>query len=363
MSIFCGFSTSDSAKTAVYEATKDIKQGELIIYFSKVSYFEEVTEILNSQFKNSTIIGCTSSGEISKSGIDYGLTVIGFSNHVEAKTLVIENVKEAPIVYLKEIKEMSENFNKNNTIAFEMTDGLSNAEEKVLSVLNAVFEEQNIPVVGASAADDLTFTETYVACNGKIYTNASLVALIHNKKGKINIYKENIYKPTKYGFVVTKSDFKERKVFELDGKPITKAYAQALNVPESDISNYFMSNPIGRVIGDDISISSFKKVENDSSISFYCRVYMNSYVNILQPEDPMVILNKTISKIKNEMSGISGTIVINCIFRTLLFKKKNLCLNFVSKLSSLGQFAGLTSYGEQLNNRHFNQTMILICFE
>lgn len=363
MSVFCGFSRSDIPETAIHETTKNIREAELIIYFSKVGYFKEITKLLSSKFKNSVVIGCSSSGEISKGGIDYGLSIIAFSNHVEVKTLVIENVKEAPIIYLKELREMSKNFNKTNTVALEMTDGLSNAEEKVLSVLSAVFEKQNIPVVGASAADDLTFTKTYVACNGKVYTNASLVALIHNKNGKINIYKENIYKPTKSGFVVTKSDFKERKIFELDNKPIAKVYAQALNVPESDISDYFMSNPIGRVIGDDISISSFRRVEKDNSISFYCRVYINSYVNILEPEDPMVVLSNTISKVKNEMPSISGTIVINCIFRTLLFKNKKLNSSFVSKLSNLGQFVGLTSYGEQFNNRHFNQTMLLICFE
>lgn len=224
-----------------------------------------------------------------------------------------------------------------------MTDGLSNAEEKSLSVLNGVFEDDNIPIVGASSADDLSFKETFASYNGKIYSNATIVTLIHNNNGKINIYKENIY--------------------ELDGKPIIQTYANILNVPESNISKCFMSNPIARIIGDESFISSFKKVENDNSISLYARIYKNSYVTILKPKDPIKVLDETINKVKNEMPNISGSIVINCIFRTLLFKEKNITSEFTSRLQKLGPFAGITSYGEQLNNKHLNQTMLLICFE
>lgn len=244
-----------------------------------------------------------------------------------------------------------------------MTDGLSNAEEKSLSVLNGVFEDDNIPIVGASSADDLSFKETFASYNGKIYSNATIVTLIHNNNGKINIYKENIYEPTKYNFVVTKANPQERKIYELDGKPIIQTYANILNVPESNISKCFMSNPIARIIGDESFISSFKKVENDNSISLYARIYKNSYVTILKPKDPIKVLDETINKVKNEMPNISGSIVINCIFRTLLFKEKNITSEFTSRLQKLGPFAGITSYGEQLNNKHLNQTMLLICFE
>lgn len=363
MGIICGFSMSNDAKISVKEATSGILSPRLLIYFSKVKYFKEVTEILNDQYKDAVIIGCSSCGEISEKGVNDGLSVIAFSDNIEVKTLVMEGISQAPVVYLDKLKEMLNGCTEENTIAFEMTDGLSSSEEKVLSVLNAVFEEHNIQVVGGSAADDLSFTGTYVACNGNVYSNSSVIALIHNKNGRINIYKENIYKPTAHGFVVTKSKAKERKVFELDGKPIKKVYAEALKVPEEKISDYFMSNPLGRVIGDEISISSFKKPESDNSISFYCRVYKNSYVNILEPDDPAAVLDSTISRIKSEMPAISGTIVINCIFRTLLFKSQKFFPQFVSKLSRLGEFGGFTSYGEQINNRHVNQTMILICFE
>lgn len=240
---------------------------------------------------------------------------------------------------------------------------MSNSEEKSLPVLSSIFGEDNIPVVGASAADDLSFTQTYTSYNGEIYSNSIIVTLIHNNTGKINVYKENIYEPTEHEFVVTKANPKERKIYELDGKPIIKTYADTLNIPETEVSKYFMSNPIGRIIGNESFISSFKKVEPDNSFSFYARIYQNSYISILRLKDPMKVLDKTIHTIKSEMPSISGSIVINCIFRTLLFKEKNLTNAFTSKLQNLSSFAGITSYGEQLNNKHLNQTMILICFE
>lgn len=261
------------------------------------------------------------------------------------------------------LKSFKKGFNVQNTIAFEITDGLSSGEEKSLAVLNSIFEEDSIPIAGASSADDLSFTNTFSAFNGKIYSNATIVTLIHNKNGKINIYKENIYEPTTHQFVVTKANPMERKIYELNGKPIIKTYADILNIPEKDISNYFASNPIGRIVGDESFISSFKKIEEDNSISLYARIYKNSYVNILKPRNPLEVLDNTISKVKHDLPNVSGSIVINCIFRTLLFKEKKITNQFTTKLQQLGTFAGITSYGEQFNNKHLNQTMLLICFE
>lgn len=363
MNTICGYSKSNSSKQAVDEATIKLHNPKLIIYFSKVGYFKDVTSLLKEKFYNATILGCSSCGEISEDGINDGLSIIAFESNIEFKTMVMENVDKAPITYIEELKSFKKDFNTKNTIAFEITDGLSNSEEKSLSVLNSVFEDDNIPIVGASSADDLSFTQTFISYNGNIYSNATIVTLIHNNNGKINIYKENIYEPTKHKFVVTKSNAKERKIYELDGKPAIKTYAYALNIPESDISKHFMLNPIGRIIGDEAFISSFKKVENDNSLSLYSRVYKNSYVSILKMKDPMQVLDKTIHNIKTEMPNISGSIVINCIFRTLLFKEKNITSAFTNKLKELSSFAGITSYGEQLNNKQLNQTMLLICFE
>lgn len=171
----------------------------------------------------------------------------------------MENINEVSIIYIEKLKKFKEGFDKKNTIAFEITDGMSNSEEKSLPVLSSILGEDNIPVVGASAADDLSFTQTYTSYNGEIYSNSTIVTLIHNNTGKINVYKENIYEPTEHEFVVTKANPKERKIYELDGKPIIKTYADTLNIPETEVSKYFMSNPIGRIIGNESFISSFKK--------------------------------------------------------------------------------------------------------
>ncbi|MDD3223555.1 MAG: FIST N-terminal domain-containing protein [Clostridium sp.] len=354
---------ADDAQTAVIESTTNLHNPKLIIYFSKISYFKEVTSLLKEKFMDAEIIGCTSCGEISKKGINDGVSLIAFENNIEFKTMVMKNIDKAPITYIEKLKDFKKGFNTQNTILFELTDGMSNAEEKSLSVLSSVFEEDNIPIVGASSADDLKFEKTFLAYNGEIYSNVTILTLLHNNDGKINIYKENIYEPTEHQFVVTKASPKDKKIYELDNKPIIKTYAEALNISPKDVSKYFINNPIGRIIGDEVYISSIKKVENDNSLSFYGRVYKNSYVNILKSREPMEVLDKTIRKIKTEMPSISGSIVINCILRTVLFKEKNISSTFTSELQKLGSFAGITCYGEHLNNKLLNQTMIVICFE
>lgn len=363
MNTFSGYSLSNDAETAVNEATKNLCNPKLIIYFSKIEYFKEVTALLKEKFKDAETIGCTSLGEISKAGINDGLSLIAFEDNVEFKTMVMKNIHKAPITYIEKLRNFKRGFNKQNTILFELADGLSNSEEKSLSVLSSVFEEDNIPIVGASSAGDLKLNKTFLAYNGEIYTNATVLTLLHNKNGKINIYKENIYESTEHQFVVTKASPKDRKIYEFNNKPIIKTYAEALNVPEKDVSKYFINNPIGRIIGNEVYISSIKKIEDDNSMNFYGRVYKNSYVNILKSRNPMEVLDKTIYKIKNEMPNISGTIVINCILRTVLFKEKNITSEFTSKLQQIGSFSGITCFGEHLNNKLLNQTMLVVCFE
>lgn len=363
MRVVCGYSFSNNAEAAVSEATREFADPKFIIYFSRVSYFKEITLLLKEKFPNATSIGCTSCGEISKEGIKDGLSIISFDNSIDFRVMVMENIDGAPITYIEKLKKLKEGFKKENSIVFEMTDGLSNSEEKSIAVINSVFEEDKIPVVGGSAADDLSFTQTLLSYNGEIYSDATVLALIHNKNGKIFVYKENIYEPTEHEFVVTKANPEERKIYELDGKPIIKAYAEALNISEKDITNYFMSNPLAKMIGDEAFIFSFKKVEEDNSLSLYARIYRNSYVTLLKPKDPLRVLEDTMALIHKEIPKVAGSIVVNCIFRTLLFNDKKVTDGFINKLSKLSPFAGITSYGEQLNNKHLNQTMVIICFE
>ena len=54
-------------------------------------------------------------------------------------------------------------------------------------------------------------------------------------------------------------------------------------------------------------------------------------------------------------------ILINCILRTIIFQQQNLCQKICSLYSSHGlNFAGFSSYGEQIGRINSNQTLVNI---
>ena len=57
-------------------------------------------------------------------------------------------------------------------------------------------------------------------------------------------------------------------------------------------------------------------------------------------------------------------LVVNCASRKNLFEKEGLTGIFMNTLKDMSPaFFGISGFGEQLNNIHLNQTMVLIAFE
>jgi hypothetical protein len=52
--------------------------------------------------------------------------------------------------------------------------------------------------------------------------------------------------------VATKVNEAERQVIEFNNKPAITAYAEALGIKEEDVSDYFMSNPLGLIADGEI---------------------------------------------------------------------------------------------------------------
>lgn len=358
-SIKVGYSHLLEARTAVADITKNFLNPKLIIYFAPSRNFKEIAESFKKVFPNTLTVGCTSESQFSNRGFkENSIVAMAFEGEIITKVLVMTEINKSPIRYLPEIKKtitMVDN-NRNNA-AIGLMCGNSGIEEVLLSVLNSELELKEIPLIGGSASGEAIF----VSMNGEIYNNAAVLVLVNSNR-RITFYRENIYSPRGNRHVVTKSDSVNRKVYELDNRPILDVYSEELGISKFAIKTKLREHPFGRLIGEDILITSPMEVNRDGSISFLSRIYNNSYVKILELSNPMLTLDETIGRI-NKKIDVSAAIIINCAFRTELYKEKNLMNKFTQKLSKLGNFIGFTCYGEQINNNNTTQTMVIACFE
>lgn len=366
MNYTVGKSSNSNFNESISEATMGLKTPKLILFFSNVDPFEEYTIKMKDKFPNSIIIGSTTFAGFCKDGAyKDSLIVMGIENGIECHADILEEVDKYPLKYIDRVTNCVNNFqDKSNTICFEISTALISCEELVLSTLNSVLDEYDIPLFGGSSGDRGKAEKTMVSFNGKVYNNACAFVIIKNLNGKIKLYRENIYKKTTHYFTATKVDVRNRIVYEYDNKPAAMVMAQALNDTVENLPKYLDSYPLGRIIGSDMYITANQMVTKNNGMSYHARVYNNSKMVLLEPDDYKNVINETIATVKKEIPNPSMAIMINCLARSMLFESDGYLNEFAKNMgSALGNYIGFAGYGEQLRNQHFNQTMVLAVFE
>ena len=235
----------------------------------------------------------------------------------------------------------------------------------MLSTLNAVLLDKNIPVFGGTAGDPGTASGTKVSLNGRVCEKSTVFALIHNEKGMVRIFRENIYEPVNgHVLTATKVNALTRTVYEYNHRPADLVYAEELGVPVDQITKYFDTNPMGRVVGDAMYITANCALTDNHGITYHARVYENSRVEVLKPADYKQIVSETMEEIKREIPHPSCSIMCHCLARTLLFDGEGYLQEYARTMGSvLGEYIGFSGYGEQAGEQQFNQTMVVAVFE
>lgn len=328
---------------------KQIPKEYFVLFYAPIEKIDLVTKELAEIYYN--VIGCSNYKNIHKNGCDYdSISIIGIKV-TECKTVFIRGVNKSPVRQYKEIGELKEIYKPGHSILISFTDGISLAEENVLTVINN--ELIDIPLIGGSAGDVGDFTLTKVSVGSECASNATALAMITTDMF-IDSVCENIYEPSEMTGVTTECDLFNRKIVKIDNKPALQFYCEKLNIPKKDIANSFVDHPLARIIGDSYFISSIMSVNPDDSIIAYCRIFPNSYLSICNPLDYLSIWKEKENKDKDKYIG---GIFVNCIFRTNLFEKDKTMDKFINYLKNYGDFVCMTSYGEQFNRSHANQTM------
>jgi hypothetical protein len=361
-----GKSSNSDLKEAISEATTGFKAPKLILFFSDIKHFESYTVLLREKYTNCIIIGSTTFAGFCKDGAyKDSLIVMGIEDGIECYADVLEEVNRYPVKYVDRILNCINQFKDiTNTVCFEISTGLIGCEELVLSTFNSVLDSKNIPLFGGTAGDYGKAEKTMISLNGTVYDNACVFVFIKNLGGKVKLYRENIYKPTEHYFTATKVDVKNRIVYEYDNKPAAKVTAEALNTTVDELPKYLDGYPLGRIIGGDMYITANQMITKNNGMAYHARVYNNSKMVLLEPDDYKAVINETIHKVKKDIPQPSLAIMINCLARSILFEQDGYLDAFAKGMGkALGNYIGFAGYGEQLNQQHFNQTMVLAVFE
>lgn len=310
------------------------------------------------------LIGCTTAGEIDASGYGEG-SVVGLSlvsSELCADVRLIRDLDRfSPEDAKRLVREMratvAERWSAGEeprSFALMLIDGLSMLEEQTAAFLHEALG--SVPLVGGSAGDDLAFERTSVFAEGQGAQNAAALCLVQTTL-PFRAFKTQHLQPTDEKLVITAADPVQRRVMEIDGAPAAEVYAELLDLSIDDLTpDVFSAHPVLLRIGGESYVRSIQRVEDDGSLVFYCAIDNGLVLTLARGEDLVGSLERQLAELSAELGGIELVLGCDCILRRLEMQQKGQIDDVVARVTRHG-FVGFSTYGEQFDGVHVNQTL------
>lgn len=369
MGIKIGSSTALDTADIVKELSEQLNLSDpkLIILFASSS--KDQSGLIHSAkqaFPGAEIIGCSTAGELVSGFMLKNATVAMALNEdvlEDFKVEILEGISQNPDVsqaiqsFESYFGTVVQEMDLDKYLGLVLIDGLSGAEEAIMDGLGNL---SDILFIGGSAGDDLKFEKTFIYKGGKVYENAAVLLLMKLRRG-YDVIKTQSFSATDKKLVVTKVSANNREVLEFNGEPAAVAYAEALGTTADQIGNYFMSNPVGVVVGEeDIYVRSPQQTK-DQSITFYCSIPEGMNVSVLKSTDIIKDTRNALEEKIKAYGSLSGLINFNCILRTLEIEQEGLTEAYGQLFKDIPMI-GFSTYGEAFIG-HINQTATMILFK
>lgn len=362
--------TVESNKKDPSEAIQEIgkklkgkKQGLTILFISSFYDLDKISKAIKENLKGS-IIGCTTSGELSALGYpEHSISALFLNSpRLLTKTYFIKDLnkfdnKEARKIKSSITNDLEEHKKirpESKPFALLLVDGLSIKEEILSSTLRSVIPE--VPFFGGSAGDDLKFEKTFVFHKGKFHENAAVFQTFITDHA-FEIFKTQHFTPLEDSkLVITEADVSKRIVYEINGLPASEEYARLINVEESKLNpTIFSKHPIMIKVGHEYYVRSIQKVNPDKSLTFYCAIDVGLVLTVANGEDIIESLDNYLLSVKGRINP-KVILACECILRRLEIIDKNLVIKASDVMERHGVI-GFHTYGEQINGLHVNQTL------
>lgn len=357
---FVGIGRADHVETAITEATAGLKKADFLILIAPFSKIEAAAALLGEKYPGTPMIGTSGEGIAKEMRLTQAIIVIGFAG-IEVCTGVIEDVRTTPVksmhTFLSNLQAIEPG--DSDTICLEFMTG---CEERVLSTVHDSLLEAGVPLIGASAYGVLLGEKHCVILDGKVHTRSCAYAFIKNKGGKIHLYKENIYKrQSRRAHFANLVEPGTKTLFQLDGVPALELYQEETGVQLEDILSAMPRHPLGRALGEDTCIIQTMSVDRNGVMFNGKAIYENDSIYIMDVDDYRQIHEELLASI--QASPVSFLLGFDSANRLRLFAEDDALTDYVASFRTVAPAVIFVGDGQQFNNQHMNQTLVLAAFE
>jgi len=354
-----GSSVATDERTAVAEIRQHLGQDQpqLVLFFCSASYdLVKLATELQAAFGDTPVVGSTTPGQIGLGGFTRGgITALSLAGEITVQTFAVELAEMDQIVpgIATAAKALRHSHPGWRPFGLLLVDGLSRAEERLASLLYRHLPQ--VPFVGGSAGDDLDFRKTYVYAEG-IFRTGMAVFTLFNTALPFRTFKFEHFVPTDDILIVTSSGPDNRTVREINGEPAAQVYADLIGVPlESLNSTVFALQPLVLEMGGEQYIRSIGSANPDLSLNLFCAIEDGVILRLSRTVDPVEATRAAFQRVRDEIGEPALVIGCDCILRRLEYESSGL-LGTIGNILSHNQIFGFSTYGEQYDGMHMNQT-------
>lgn len=310
------------------------------------------------------IIGCTTSGNIGPLGYDaQGICAVALTGGgLRARTTVLgplddpgEAVERAGVSLIGLRAELEDG----DGFAILLTDGLTNNEDPLAASLMAALGD--VPIIGGSAGDDLTFTRTAVYHDGVFADNCATVTVVR-LDAPFRLFRLQHHEPTDTVLVATDVDPARRILRQLNGRPAVDVYAEAIGLSPAEAGPViFSKHPVLLKAAGSSWVRSIAEILDDGSMRMFARVDVGDVLRLGRPVGMIEKLTEGLEAVSIELGSVSGMLAFDCILRRLEFEEHGVA-DQVGAILAGYHTTGFSTYGEQFNGMHVNQTLVAVAF-
>jgi hypothetical protein len=185
--------------------------------------------------------------------------------------------------------------------------------------------------------------------------NAAILTQVRTRC-PIKVFKTDHLVPTARRMVVTKADPANRIVQEINAEPAAREYARLLGKDPEQLTTFtFAAHPLVVQIGGQHHVRAIQRVAGNGDLVFFSAIDEGLVLTLAEPRD-------MVSHLEEEIAALTQTtrpdtiLGCDCILRRLEAQEKQKT-GEISRLLAENHVVGFSTYGEQFNSIHVNQTL------
>jgi len=350
----------------VREFHADVAQPDtsLVVFFCSVDYdLGDLASEMNRQFDGVRVVGCTTAGEVGPAGYrDRSLVGASFpAGEFTARTGRLDELRHFEFTQASDLvhdlrhrlEHVAAQADSTNTFALLLIDGLCLREEPVTHALQAALGD--VPLVGGSAGDGLSFGVTHVFSEGEFRSDCAALTLVTTPV-PFRTFKAQHFVPTEDRVVVTSADAEHRIIKQINGLPAAEEYAKLVAKSAGSLDPLsFASTPMVVMLAGTSYVRSIQRANPDGSLTLYCAIEEGVVLRVARGVDLVENLQQTFDRITADIGRPQAVIGADCVLRKLEILQCGLA-GRVEAILRNNHFVGFNSYGEQFGGTHVNQT-------